>query len=148
MKSAFIVVLLGLLAGLAAHAGWYAWHQPAPATDSAAVLAWMKSDLELDDAQFARIRSLHEQTGPEVSKLARQAARMRAELDAFETIRRTDGRVDFLAFAQAVEAWRSLDHSCLETTRRLIAATAGELTPAQRARYLARFTPDSTRAVN
>lgn len=148
MKPALLVLLLGLLAGLAAHAGWYAWRKPAAPTDPEAVFAWMQSDLQLDAAQLARIRALHERTGPQVQALAHQAARMRAELESFETIRRTDGRVDFLAFARSVEAWRALDRSCLETTRRLIAATAGELTPAQRDRYLAHVTPPPARPVN
>lgn len=149
MKNAMIVLLLGLVTGLAAHTGWFAWRRPVTtAAGPADALAWMQSDLQLTAAQFARIKAIHEQSGPHLKDLAGQAARMRAELDAFEQMRRTDGRVDFLEFAQFVEERRTLDRLCIESTRRLIAATVSELTPEQRQRYLALLDPATARLVN
>jgi hypothetical protein len=148
MKSTGLVLLLGLAAGLAAHAGWYGFRRPAPATAPGAALAWMKSDLNLSAQQFEKIKAIHDQSGPQLRQLAAQAAHMRAELDAFEQLRRTDGRVDFLEFADFIQQRRAVDRACVETTRRLIAATAGEMTPEQRQRYLALLNPAAAHPVN
>ncbi|MBI2513562.1 MAG: hypothetical protein HYV96_16465 [Opitutae bacterium] len=147
MKPTLFILLLGLLAGLAAHVGWYHWRRAAvPGNDD--VVSWMKTDLQLTEEQFDRIHALHDRTGPQLREFAAQAARMRAEFEAFERVRRTEGRVDFLAFARCLEMWRRIDRDWSDTTRELIAATAGELTPDQRARYLTRLTPAPTRSVN
>jgi hypothetical protein len=146
MKSAFWIVLLGLLTGIAAHVGWYHWRRPPTVSND--IVAWMKTDLELTDAQLARIRELHDRTGPQLREFAAEAARMRAEFETFERVRRTEGRVDFLAFARCLETWRRIDRDWSDVTRELVAATAGELTPDQRARYLTRLTPAPVRSVN
>lgn len=146
MKSALWIVLLGLLAGIAAHVSWYQWRRPAAVSND--IVAWMKSDLELTDAQLARIRALHDRTGPQLREFAAEAARMRAEFETFERVRRTEGRVDFLAFARCLETWRRIDRDWSDVTRELVAATAGELTPDQRTRYLTRLTPAPVRSVN
>ncbi len=146
MKTALWIVLAGLLAGIAAHLGWYQWRRPPAASND--IVAWMKSDLELSDVQLARIRELHDRTGPQLREFAAEAARMRAEFETFERVRRTEGRVDFLAFARCLETWRRIDRDWSDVTRELVAATAGELTPDQRARYLTRLTPAPTRSVN
>lgn len=140
MKAA-LLVLLGLLCGALAHAGWYAWRRPAPV--SADPVAWMQSELRLTDTQLAQIRALHERSAPQLRELARRTEQMRAELEAFETTRRREGQVDFLAFARFVEDWRRVDQLCADTTRQLIAATAEQLDPEQRARYFARVHPST-----
>lgn len=142
---AVLVLLLGAFLGVLAHVGWYAWRRPAAPAD---VVAWMVTDLELTPEQAARIRALHDSSGRQLAELVAQAGAMRAELTAFEAARRHEGRVDFLAFARFVDDWRRVDRLAAETSRRLIAATAGELSAAQRARYLARLNPDPTRSVN
>lgn len=141
---AWLVLLLGLLGGGLAHLGWYEWRRPVAPTND--VVAWMETELGLSPQQLARIRTLHEHTRPQLRELARRAAAMRAELAHYETERRRGAPVDFLAFARFVEDWRHIDQLCLETTQQLIAATADELTPAQRARYLDRVTPPPPRA--
>lgn len=146
MKSAFIF-LLGLLAGIAAHVGWFAWRS-ASETRANDVVAWMKTDLQLTDEQFARIQALHDRSGPQLRELATQAAQMRAEFETFERVRRTEGRVDFIAFARCLDIWRRIDRDWSTATRHLVDSTAGELTPEQRARYLTRLTPASVRTVN
>lgn len=147
MKSALLIVLLGLLAGAAAHVGWYHWRRGAVAGNDD-VVAWMKTDLQLTDEQFARIHALHDQSGPQLREFATRAAQMRAEFEAFEHVRRTEGRVDFLAFARCLETWRRIDRDWSNVTRELVAATADQLTPDQRARYLTRLTPAPVRSVN
>ncbi|MBI5381859.1 MAG: hypothetical protein HZA31_08165 [Opitutae bacterium] len=141
MNRTLLVLCLGLVCGLAAHAGWYALHRPAPVHDLAGQLAWMRSNLQLSEAQFARIRSLHEQSSPRLVALAMQVTRLRAEFAAFEHERKSTGEVDFLEFARFVEQRRTVDRECAESTRRLILAAADVMTPEQRQRYLALLGP-------
>lgn len=147
MKSAVFVILLGLAAGALAHVTWYAWRRPATSGPDD-VVAWMKTDLSLSDAQFARISALHRQSGPQLRDFASRAQQMRTEVETFERTRRAEGRVDFLAFAQCLETWRRIDRDWSAATRHLVDATSGELTAEQRARYLTRLTPASVRSVN
>lgn len=140
------IILTGLLLGAAAHVGWFEWRRPAdPGAD---VVAWLQTDLKLTAAQTARIRALHETSQPRLRELAGRAAMLRAELETFESTRRREGRVDFLAFGRFVEDWRRIDRLGAEAARQLIAATAGELNVEQRARYLARLNPGPARSVN
>lgn len=141
MNRTILVSAIGLVAAVVAHLGWFEVRRP-PADDGpAGVLAWLRHDLDLTDEQFARIKSLHERNGPQLQLLADQAGEMRAELETFESRRRNDGRVDFLAFAQFVEQRREFQRICEESTRRILTAAASEMTPGQRARYLERFEP-------
>lgn len=143
MKHVAIVLLLGALAGVLSHLVWFGLRRPPAADTPAHALAWLQEDLQLTEEQYARLRAIHETSRPQLRELAQQAARMRAEFDAFERRRRTDGEIDFLAFARFVEEQRTLDRVCTESTRRLIAAAADVMNPTQRARYLDRFAPAS-----
>lgn len=104
-------------------------------------LAWMQRELGLTDAQFAEVKALHAASGPRLRALAQEVTRLRAELAAFEDARRTTERVDFLAFARVVEARHDVDRACLDSTRRLVEATASVMTPLQRTRYLGFVNP-------
>jgi len=148
MKAVLLVLLLGTVAGIAAHAGWFALRRPVTASGPGAALSWMQSDLHLTPEQFARIKAIHARSGPKLQELGVQAARMRAELEHFEQVRRTLGEVDFLQFARYVQERRSVDRLCAESTHRLIAATLVELTPAQRDRYLSLMNTAVPAAVN
>lgn len=141
MKRALLVLLSGLVASVVAYFGWFEMRKPADETGPAGILAWLQEDLHLTPEQFSRIKALHERSGPQLHQLAEQASEMRAELNSFENRRRTDGRVDFLAFAQFIEQRREFQRICNESTRRLLTAAASEMTPGQRARYLERFEP-------
>jgi hypothetical protein len=141
MKRTLLVLLLGLGCGVIAHVAWFGHRAPAPADTLAAQLAWMKANLQLTDAQVARLRVLHEQSTPRLIALAAQVATMRDELAAFEHARQTSGRIDFLEFARFVDQRRALDRACAESTRTLVAASADVMTPAQRDHYLSLLAP-------
>lgn len=136
MNRTISVILLGLLVGVGCHFGYYQMHRPAGLDSLEGQLAWMKDELHLTDAQFAQIREVHEASSPRLRTLAIQVARMQAEFAAFEHARRTADRVDFIEFAQFVETRRNINRECLESTRRLVMATAEVMTPEQRAHYL------------
>ena len=135
MKRTLFVFLLGFAGGLLAHNAWFIAHRPDTSNGLDAQLAWMKSSLHLSDQQFDRIKALHAQSSPQLTALATQVARMRAEFAAFENERRATGEVDFLEFARFVEQRRAVDRECAESTRRLIVAAVSVMTQQQRDQY-------------
>lgn len=141
MKRMWLVLFAGGAGGLLAHFGWLEIHRPAQANDMAAQLAWIQDDLRLSPEQFARIKALHEQSGPRLLALEAEVVRLRDELSTFERGRRTTGQVDFLEFARFVEQRRIVDRACTESTRRLVLAASEVMTPEQRTRYLALLEP-------
>jgi hypothetical protein len=141
MKRGLFVLLLGAAVGLATHLVFFRLHQPPDPGSLDGQLAWMKSELRLSDEQYARIRELHEASSPRLRALAAQVAQMQEEFSAFENTRRSADRVDFIEFAQFVEARRDVNRRCLDSTRQLVLAAAGEMTPGQREHYLGIVSP-------
>jgi len=136
MKRGALVLMLGIAVGVTAHVAFFRLHEPADPDSLDGQLAWMKQELRLSDAQFARISELHQASSPRLRALAAQVAQMKAEFAAFENTRRTTDRVDFIEFARFVEARRSISEECIDSTRRLVLAAASEMTPRQREQYL------------
>ncbi|HEY1793289.1 MAG TPA: hypothetical protein VGG34_10245 [Opitutaceae bacterium] len=136
MNRGLLVLLAGLAVGVGTHAAYFNLHRPPDPGTLDGQLAWMKSELHLSDAQFGRIRQLHEASSPRLRALASQVAHMQAEFEAFERTRKATDEVDFLQFAQFVETRRNVDRECIDSTRELVMASANQMTPAQRARYL------------
>ena len=135
MNRTLLLLLLGLIVGTGTHLAYFRLHEPA--TDSLdSQLAWMKTELKLNDAQFARIKELHQVSSPRLHALADQVAQLQTEFAAFEDMRRTSDRVDFLEFARFVEARRQINRECLDSTRQLVLATAEVMTPRQRQHYI------------
>jgi hypothetical protein len=135
MNRTLLIVMLGLLAGAGTHFLYFGLHEPdVQSLDSQ--LAWMKSELNLNEAQFTRIKELHQVSSPRLHALADQVAQLQAEFAAFEATRRNSNRVDFIEFARFVEARRQINDECLDSTRQLIVATAEVMTPRQRQHYI------------
>ena len=136
MNRGFLVLVLGCAVGIFAHFAYFNFHRPQDPGTLEGQLAWMKSELQLSDAQFERIKELHEASSPRLRALASQVAQMQAEFVAFENTRRTSDRVDFIEFARFVEVRRNINRECLDSTRRLVMAAANEMNPRQREQYL------------
>jgi hypothetical protein len=151
MKRGILVLLLGVAVGIATHVIYFHFHR-APDPDSLdGQLAWMKSELQLSDAQFARIRELHEASSPRLRALASQVTQMQAEFADFENTRRATDHVDFIEFAQFVETRRNINRECRDSTRQLVLAAASEMTPRQREHYfgiVAATTPQAGPSTN
>ncbi len=152
MKHPGVILALGLAVGTLTHLAWYWAQRPCTGDSLDCQLAWMKTELKLDDNQFARIKAIHERSSPRLLALAAQVGRMREEYYSFENERTTSGQVDFLEFAHFVEQRRAGDRECLASTRQLVADAAGIMTESQRARYLGLLgpvlIPDNHTAVN
>ena len=136
MKRTALILLLGLIVGLGTHQIYYQVHRPSGLDSLDGQLVWIKTELNLTDRQFARIKELHEASSPRLRALAADVARMQAEFAAFENTRRTSDQVDFIEFAQFVKTRRDINRLCQESTRQLVLATADVMTPQQRAQYL------------
>jgi hypothetical protein len=136
MNRSFFILLLGLIVGVGTHTVYFHLKQPAGFDSLDGQLAWIKDELQLTDAQFVQIKELHVASSPRLRALATQVARMQDEFAAFENTRRRSDQVDFIEFAQFVETRRNINRECLESTRRLVLATAEVMTPEQRAHYL------------
>lgn len=136
MKRTLLTVTLGLAVGLAVHVAYFRLHEPAAIDTLDGQLAWMKSELKLTDQQFARIKEVHQASGPKLRAISAQLAQMQAEFQDFEKARRASDRVDFLEFARFVETRRAVRRESLDSTRQLVMAAAEVMNPEQRQRYL------------
>ncbi|HVU34545.1 MAG TPA: hypothetical protein VHE61_14015 [Opitutaceae bacterium] len=144
MKRIIAVLTSGLVAGVIAHVAWFDAHRPCTGDRLNCQLAWIRTELNLTDQQFARVRAIHEASSPRLLALAAQVAQMRDEYAAFERGRVTVGQVDFIEFARFVEQRRAIDRECQALTRQLVAATSSTMTPVQRERYLELLGPTLT----
>jgi hypothetical protein len=129
MKRILFTILLGLASGVLAHVGWFTSQRPCSANNLDCQLDWMKTELKLSDEQFARIKTIHEQSSPRLLALAAQVVRMRDEYDAFERERTTSGQR------------RAIDRECLTSTQQLVADASRVMTTQQRERYLGLLGP-------
>lgn len=136
MKRATLMLALGLAVGLATHVVYFRLNEPVATNTLDGQLAWMKAELQLTDAQFARIKELHEASSPRLRAMAVQVAQLQLEFKEFEKIRQSSDRVDFLEFARFVETRRHVSLECLDSTRQLVLAAAEYMTPQQRQRYI------------
>ncbi len=136
MKRTILSLTLGLVVGLVTHLTYFRLSAPAQANTLDGQLAWMKGELHLTDAQYARIKELHQASSPRLQAMALQVAALKAEFTAFEKIRRTTDQVDFLEFARFVENRRHINRECLDSTRQLVLAAAEVMNPQQRQRYI------------
>jgi hypothetical protein len=99
-------------------------------------LVWMRDELRLSPAQYARIKELHETLNSELVTLEKERLRVRQETAALEEERRTEGQIDFLVFAGLIKIRQNLDLQSFNSMQRLVSATATIMTPDQRRRYL------------
>ena len=136
MKRTLLTLILGLAAGVGSYLGYFRFNEPTTTDSLEGRLAWMKSELHLTDSQFARIQELHRASHPQLQAMAAQVSLMQSEFAEFEQTRRTSDRVDFVEFARFVETRRNLNQACLDSTRRLVLASAEVMTPSQREQYL------------
>ena len=136
MKRTLLTLALGLVVGLGAHFTYFRLHQPATTDTLDGQLAWMRTELHLTDAQFARIKEVHQASSPRLRAIAAQIAGLQAEFRSFEKTRRTSNQVDFLEFARYVEVRRNVSRESIDSTRQLVLAAAEVMTPEQRQRYI------------
>jgi hypothetical protein len=130
-------MLVGLVAGALAHVGLYAIRRPEIESRLALQLEWMRDEFKLSQAQYLKIRTLHDSTGPELERLFTLLHDSHREIDQLEQLRRTSDQVDFVAYHQASTQNRKARQDCRALTLGLVYAVAEVMTPEQRERYFA-----------
>ena len=136
MRRTILYLTLGLAVGLLTHFAYFRVNEPASTNTLEGQLAWMKTELQLSDAQFDRIKELHQASSPRLRAMAVQVAALQVEFSEFEKARRTSDQVDFLEFARFVEIRRHVSRECIDSTRQLVLAAAEVMNPQQRQRYI------------
>lgn len=136
MTRTLITLLLGLLVGVGTYQACTHFRQPADLNTLDGQLAWMKTELNLNEAQLRNIRSLHQASVPRLRALSHQVAKLQREFTSFENARRTEGQVDFIEFARFLETRRTVNQECIDSTRQLVLASADVMNTQQRRRYL------------
>jgi hypothetical protein len=136
MKRTLLSLTLGLAVGLVTHFAYFRVNAPPPTNTLEGQLAWMKTELQLTDAQFARIKELHQASSPRLRAMAVQVAALQVEFVEFEKARQNSDHVDFLEFARFVETRRHVSRECIDSTRQLVLAAAEVMNPQQRQRYI------------
>jgi hypothetical protein len=133
------LTVLVLAAAVAGYIGY--WTSGAPALHAAMksgdAMAWLRTDFQLDDQQYAEIKRLHEAYAPsceEHCRLIREAARAR---DAVAAKRGSDPA----AVAAAERTLQELRSTCETAIAAHVRKVAAVMTPEQGARYLALVLP-------
>lgn len=83
MKKAWFIIVSGLFLAVAAYACAYlagASDHPSAADSGGEALLWLKREYHLSDAQFARVRQLHEKYQPRCREMCRRIDEKNAEL--------------------------------------------------------------------
>jgi len=85
MKKAWLILLGGLLAGIAGYACVFlagTAGQRAVNRSGEAELAWLRGEYHLSDAEFGRVRKLHEEYRPTCAEMCRKIAEKNNQLKA------------------------------------------------------------------
>jgi hypothetical protein len=133
---------LTVLALVAVATGFLCYHlNRAPALQAAVrsgdAMAWLRTDFQLDDRQFAEIKKLHEAYAPsceEHCRLIQEAAEARDALQA-------RGGSDPAAVAAAERTLQELRVACETAIAAHVRKVAALMAPEQGARYLALVLP-------
>ncbi len=138
----YLLRTLLVLAIAAVAAGFACYHVSSAPELHAAVrkgdaMAWLRTDFNLDDRQFAEIKKLHEAYAPsceEHCRLIQEAARARDALQA-------RGGSDPAAVAAAERTLQELRLTCETAIAAHVRKVAALMSPDQGARYLALVLP-------
>lgn len=137
-----LLATLTLLAALAAVAGYVTFRlgrEPAvqEALAKRDALAWLQADFKLTDAQFAKIRQLHDSYSvvcEDHCRAIQDAARARAKLQA-------DAAIEPARLAAAKQREQELRQICENAIAAHVKEVAAVMSPAEGARYLALVMP-------
>jgi len=102
---------------------------------------WLRREFHLSDAQFARVRALHEAYQP---ICAGHCSRILAVQHRLDELERTAAK-DSPAYLVALKEWAELKRECNEATLQHLRRVAGAMDPDQGSRYLALMVPRLTR---
>lgn len=137
MWRSLTVVVSGLVAGVAAHLGYFNAYTPECSLFALECeMEWLRDELKLSEEQFARVEQIHSQRSEEIRALSKKVRELELLLAELEAERVREGYVDFLELRDYMEAKRKLDEACQKSTSDLIVSVGNLMDLEQRKRYL------------
>lgn len=135
MNKGLLILAVGALAGLLAF--FLSRGKPAGSgdpvlLDSLPEIAWLRTDLKLDDEQFAKVRELHHDYRPVCAEMCRRIAESEAAVAKLAQSR--GGMTDDLS--QAIEHHGHVIAACKRSMLEHLYQTAGLMNGDQAKRYL------------
>lgn len=103
---------------------------------------WLRREFQLDGAQLARIKALHEAYQPVCADHCSRIMAAQESLTALEQA----GRKNTAEYLSTLGEWESVKRECNEATFRHLQAVAAVMSPAQGRRYLDMMVPRIVRA--
>lgn len=143
MKKGGVILFVALFAGLVAFCTMR-WHKAAEfshgdgiALDAMLELAWLRSELNLNEEQFVRVRELHTAYRPKCTEMCRRIAEAHEKIEGFASAH----RVITPEYKAALNEHAALHVECQEAMLKHLYETAATLDPEQSKRYLETMLP-------
>ena len=143
MKKGFLVLLVGLLAGMLAYCAMrrqkeeHHHSSEGIALDSMPELKWLKRDLALTAEQLSKVRELHVAYRPACAEMCRRIA---AAHEKMEGISKSNREIT-PEYKDALRAHAEIHMECQEAMLQHLYRTAATLNPPQAERYLKTMLP-------
>lgn len=140
MNKNLAVILAALLTGLLLYGVFFRTATEEPHSllqTSGGEMEWLRREFQLEDTQFARIRTLHENYDPVCMQLCDRVSQANERLEL--TVR--ENRTFSPAVEQALKAAMSVQEECRSAMLNHLYAVSREMSPDQGARYLRTMLP-------
>lgn len=143
MKKPLIVLIIAVTAGVVAfftmrkHEESAHSHNSGSVLDAMPELEWLRSDLKLSEAQFAKVKALHVAYRPACVQMCRRIAEAHERIDKLGN----ENKSLTPEFQAALKEHADIHLECQEAMLRHLYETAATLNPDQAARYLKTMLP-------
>ena len=143
MKKGMLLLLVAMVAGIAAfcvmrwHKGAVHSHHSGVALDAMPELAWLRTELQLSDEQFAKVKELHIAYRPKCVEMCRRISEAHEKIESFAEAH----RVITPDYKAALKEHADIHVECQEQMLRHLYETAAMLNGDQAKRYLEAMLP-------
>lgn len=135
MKASVLTLVLGLIAGIAAHSFYFNSFKPCEENTLECKLSWIQDYLSLTEDQFEVVVAMHRDRQPEVSRLEQQIRGLEQRLASLEAERVENDRIDFIAFYSYLQDKVDLDKTRDSSTESFLTKVGNVMTEEQKARF-------------
>lgn len=143
MKKGALLLVVAMVAGMAAfgvtrwHKGTVDSHHTGVALDAMPELAWLRTELQLTDEQFAKVKALHAAYRPKCVEMCRRISEAHEKIESFAEAH----RVITPEYKTALKEHADIHVECQEEMLRHLYRTAAMLNEDQAKRYLEAMLP-------
>jgi hypothetical protein len=143
MKKGMLLLVVALVAGMAAFC-FMRWqkggahsHHTGVALDSMPELAWLRTELQLSEAQFAKVKELHAAYRPKCMEMCRRISEAHEKIEVLAAA----NRVITPEYQAALKEHADIHVECQAAMLKHLYETAGTLREDQAKRYLEAMLP-------